>query len=158
MVRKLSCVILIGLLLICIFSGCQAAPDAADNKPYDSAYYNVSQFFTQYVEATMHDPVKAAEACYFEDEAEKELYLQGMQDDPILSYEIIRYEKLSDYLWVIEFCTVNDMFPSGVTGVNYVGIVDNNMLVYRNKNWLPSALTEGLEIEDYKFHGPEVLG
>ncbi len=156
MVRKLLCAILIGLLVICIFSGCQAE-EVTDTKPYDSAYYNVSQFFIQYIESTMHDPVKAAQVCYFKDESERELFVQSMQDHPTLSYEIIRFEKLSDDLWVIELCAVSNMFPNGVTGVNYVGIVDNNMLVYRNKKNLPSALTEGLEIEDYKPNDPDIL-
>ncbi len=155
--RKLLCIMLIGLLVLCIFSGCQAE-EVTDTKPYDSAYYNVSQFFMQYLESMMHDPVKAAQACYFEDESERELFVQSAQDHPILSYEIIRFEKLSDDLWVIELCSVNKMHPNGVNYVNYVGIVDNNMLVYRNKKNLPSALTEGLEIEDYEANGPNILG
>ncbi len=153
--RSVLCMILIGLFVIAIFSGCQA--DDTDTKPYDSAYYDVSQFFVQYMEAMMHDPALAAQLCHFEDESDKELFLQEMQDDPTISYEIIRFEKLSDNLWVVEINIVKGMFPRGAYFVNYVGITDSKMLVYRNKRNLPSILTEGLVIEDYKPHGPDIL-
>ena len=49
------------------------------------------------------------------------------------------------------------MHVNGVYFVNYVGIIDNDMMVYRNLRELPTVLTEGLEIEDYKPHGPDIL-
>ena len=145
------------LLVVVILSGCVNEPDIKESIPYDSAYYDVSQFYVQYLEFTMHDISKAAQLCFFEDESARELYLAGMQDNLTTSYEIIRFEKLSDCLWVIEVCVINPMHVNGVYFVNYVGIIDNDMMVYRNLRELPTVLTEGLEIEDYKPHGPDIL-
>ncbi len=83
--------------------------------------------------------------------------MQSVQENPTTSYEIIRFEKLSNLLWVVETRTTNGIFPNGVYAVNYVGIVGGNMLVYRNSKQLPTALTEGLKIEDYEIHGPDVV-
>ena len=154
--KKLLCTILIALLFISMFSGCQLEQNGIE-KPYDAAYYDVSQFYVQYMEFTMRDAAHAANFCYFEDETAKELYLQSAQKYPTISYEIIRFEKLSDFLWVIEVHVTDGMHPNGVYFVNYVGIIDNNMMVYRNSRKLPAALTEGLEIEDYEVHGPDIV-
>lgn len=151
------CSIYIVVLMFSVLAGCKQELDIADSKPYDSAYFDVSQFYVQYLELTMHDAAQAAQFCYFEDESVKDLFLQSVQENPTTSYEVIRFEKLSNFLWVVETRTSNGIFPNGVYGVNYVGIVGDNMLVYRNTKQLPTALTEGLEIEDYEIHGPDVV-
>lgn len=155
--RGLMCIVLIVLLAISVLSGCQQEPDITENKPYDSAYYDASRFYLEYMDSSMHDASQAAQFCYFEDDSAKQLYLQSAQKSPTTSYEIIRFEKLSDNLWVVETCIVSGMFPNGIYGVNYVGVVDDNMLVYRNLRELPAVLTEGLEIEEYEIHGPVIV-
>ena len=157
MKERLLCCIFIAFMTFSILTGCKQELDVADNKPYDSAYFDVSQFYVQYLELMIHDAAQAAQFCYFEDESAKDLFLQSVQENPTTSYEVIRFEKLSNLLWVVETRTTNGIFPNGIYGVNYVGIVGNNMLVYRNSKQLPNALTEGLEIEDYEIHGPDVL-
>lgn len=151
------CLMMIFLLLSAALVGCnqEKEPEETKIQPYDSNYCNVSDFYIQYLEYMMTDISKAAQMVYFPDNSEMPMFLQC---DLITSYEILRFEKLSDTLWVIETCTTNPTFPDGIYGVNYVGVIDGNMLVYRNLKSLPNVLTEGLDIEEYKPHGPGIVG
>lgn len=144
-------------LLVAVSSGCNRTEEAENTEsvPFDSDFYNVSRFFIQYMEYTMMDISKSAHMTYFTDDTEIALYLQS---DPTTAYEIIRLEKLSDALWVAEIYSTSAMFPDGMYCVNYIGILDGNMLVYRNLKHIPDSLTEGLEIEEYIAHGPNIVG
>lgn len=157
MCKRVFCLMMIFLLLSVVLGGCHQGNEPEETKiqPYDSNYCNISDFYIQFLEYVMTDRSKAAQMVYFADDSEIAKYLQA---DLISSYEIVRFEKLSDSLWVIETFMTKPSKPDGVYGVNYVGVIDGNMLVYRSLKDVPNVLTEGLDIEEYKPHGPGIVG
>ena len=154
MKKKLLCFLLVLRFASHILCACSSNKDAK-NQTYDDTYYRVSEFYTEFLKTGMSDWGKAVEKfCAFPDQEQKTLALTG---DPILYYEILRIEKLSDSLWVVETFTKVKMLPNGAYGVNYVGFVDGQYKVFLNQSNIPKALTEGVEIEPYEIHGPDVL-
>ncbi len=63
MKQRSLCRIFITFLTFSVLTGCKQDLDIADSKPHDSAYFDVSQFYVQYLELTMHDAAQAAQLC-----------------------------------------------------------------------------------------------
>ena len=94
--------------------------------------------------------------CYFN--GNEDVLKTTLEGGQILSYEIIRVQKYSDKLWEIEsFCT-DSQIPSGLYGVHYIVIIDGEYRVCLNLRWVPDELLEGIEIEPYQIHGPDIIG
>ena len=147
--KKAAVGILISLLLMsCVLCAC----DSMKEKPFDNTYNQVSQTYIAFIETAMKDWQKAVnEFCNLDamDEDSKERVLSG---DLLVSYEIIRFEKLSDSLWVVETLTKTEEDSNGTYGVNYVGLLNGKWDVFLNKRNIPTVLTEGVEIPDYEIH------
>lgn len=140
------------ILAVCLLIGSMlCACGAKEEKPFDEAYYQVSETYIAFLETAMKDWPEAVNTFVnlesLGDEADR--VLSGTQ---IVSYEILRFEKLSDSLWVVEALTKTEDAPVGIYGVHYVGYVYEKWEVFLNVKVLPEVLTDGVEIPDYEIH------
>lgn len=147
--------ILLSALLIISFLLAGCAPAEEPTEPFDSVYHGAVSVYEAFAQTAIVDWSKAVtEYCHFSDPADLERSQQG---EPNHSMELIRFEKLSDTLWVVELCVKDELCPNGLYGVNYVGFYDGAWRVFLNLKDVPAELTEGVEIEPYEPHGPDVL-
>ena len=122
---------------------------------YDMSFAKAMDCYTAYIETAMEDWGKAVqEYCHYEDPSAMD---QILDFPPITSYQIIRFERLSDNLWEIETFTTAPYKPYGSYGVNYVGLIDGEYRVMTNVQNIPSELTEGISIEPFEPYGPDVI-
>ena len=118
----------------------------------------ILSFYLEYCEATKRDSVMALlQYVHYEDKETLKLALSVAPDDPVMHYEIIRLERLSDDLWLIEECFYSKLTPGGICGLNFVGRINGKLYVITGKSQIPPHLKEGLVIEDYTPHGPGIL-
>ena len=134
MKKNILCFLLVLLSVCHMLCACGSKNDTQDQS-YDESYYRVSEVYTEFIKTGMSDWEKAVNKfCAFPNQEQKELALTG---DPIIYYEILRLEKLSDSLWVVETFTKVKLFPKGIYGVNYVGFVDGQYKVFLNQSNIP---------------------
>lgn len=147
--KKIAVFVLITLLLTsCMLCACGSKEEI----PFDDSYYQASKTYIAFLEAAMKDwPAAVNEFVNLGSTPEDEIAMV-LAGESILSYEIIRFEKLSDSLWVVESLTKTNSIRHGLYGVNYVGYVNGKWEVFLNKRILPEALTDGVEIPDYELH------
>lgn len=147
--------ILLSALLIISFLLAGCAPAEEPTEPFDSVYHGAVSVYEAFAQTALVDWSKAVtEYCHFSDPADLERSQQGK---PIHSLEILRIEKLSEKLWVVEFFATDDLCPNGIYLAHYVGLYDGAWRVFLNESLIPAELTEGIEIEPYEPHGPDVL-
>lgn len=152
--KKLAALIFVTFLMI---SGMLCACDAKEEEPFDEAYYQVSKTYITYLETGMKDWPKAVkEFVNLESVGDKEELKRVLSDEPVLAYEILRVEKLSESLWVVEGLIKTESIPYGVYGVNYVGYMNGKWEVFLNERGLPATLTDGIEIPHYETHAADI--
>lgn len=152
--KKIAVFVLITLLLTsCMLCACGSKEEI----PFDDSYYQASKTYIAFLEAAMKDwPAAVNEFVNLEAvENEKDMALV-LSGEPLLAYEVLRFEKLSDSLWVVEKLTKTKSIPYGVYGVNYVGYVNGNWEVFLSKKRLPVTLTDGIEIPDYEPYAADI--
>ena len=132
MIKRIICVFA-ALMVLCGFAGCTVEKE--EPALCDPTFTEALNFYISYMETARFDWQKAVgEFLHFEDEESKSLSLRG---NPILSYQLIRFEKLSDQLWIVEVFIKRDYIPDGAYGVNFVGIIDGEYRVMNNKKKIP---------------------
>lgn len=152
--KKCTIAILLSLsLFLSLLSGCTNI----DKPIYDTVFQEVTETYIAYREMAMVDWQEAVKTyCYYNgDEEGFNKALEGIQTT---FYEIIRVQKYTDALWEIEFFFKDSFIPSGMYGVNYVALIDGEYRVCTNLRWVPDELLEGIEIEPYQIHGPDIIG
>lgn len=124
-------------------------------EPIDSTLAAL-QFHVEYLETMKFDPVGATVVyCHHEDPQTEQIALEYAC--LVLEYEILRIEKLSSRLWVVEQFTKSEINKLGRYGVNYIGIIDGRYRVMANEEQIPQELKEGIEIPEYMPHGPGIV-
>ncbi len=168
--NKIVRLIAIFLLLLCLLCACGEDPTEPSVHPStsttavipptvpnisDDPSLEILNFYLEYLEASKISAVDAIlKYLYFENEEYRLLSLSSAEHDNFLSYQMIRLEKLSDDLWLIESFIQSEKIPGGIYGLNFVGRIDGKLYVMSNKREIPEYLKNGLEIEDYEPHGP----
>ena len=117
------------LLVSCVLCAC----DSREKEPFDEVYYQVSKTYIEFMETSMKDWPKAVNNfCNFGNEKDDDEITRVLSGDPVSSYEILRVEKLSNSLWVVETLTKTEVIPYGVYGVNYVGFLNGKWDIFLN--------------------------
>lgn len=146
----------IGLLcIVMVFILTSCAQDKMQVGTQEEIPKAVQDFYIEYMDMSTKDPFTAThEYCHFESTEMLEL---SASCPPLVSYEIISWEKLSDELWAVKICAVEEHIPNGIYCVNYVGIIDDRYYVMGNEDEIPSALKEGINITPYEPSGPDII-
>lgn len=143
-------------MTLSLFTACgNKIDDKSDSSEIDPSITALVSFLN-YMEAAKVDYVEAVnEYRHFEDEETRQLTIEHAC--LVLYYEILRIEKLSSELWEIEFFSQTEVFERGFYCVNYVGLIDGEYRIMGNIEQIPDDLKEGVDIEEYETHGPDIV-
>jgi hypothetical protein len=116
----------------------------------------VLEYFVDYVELLKTDPRSGiVDYRHYEDQQAKQLSLDNAV--LVLEYEVVRIEKISDQLWLVEFFLKTEKGTLGYYVINYVGEIDGRLWIMTNEKQIPEKMKEGVVLEEYKPHGPGVV-
>jgi hypothetical protein len=153
--KRITILIASILTMALLCSGCEG--DAA-SVSYEGDTVSALMFYANYLEEMQVDAAKAMEKyCHYEDQEERTFALQSMAKDVFLSGEIVRIEKLSDKLWIVELIMETQNFPSPTGGANYVGILQGAFCVMTSEQQIPQELKEGITVEIVEPYGPDIV-
>ena len=108
----------------------------------------VEHFYSNYMKTIKSDYAKAVnEYCYFEDPVIKELIAQST--DYVTEYRILKWNQLSDQLWVVKTFFKTVYMPEGDTMYNFVGNIDGIYYVILNSYLVPPQLQGNLDLSIY---------
>lgn len=116
----------------------------------DSRERKIQDFYEEFMEVEMSDPVRAIEEyVFYNDEAIKAIAIDSVEGNHTTHYEILRLEIISEQLWAVEVYFETQMSPEGFTAFNFVGEVDGEYKVMRSVRQIPQSLIENLDLDAY---------
>ena len=137
--KRIICVI--GAVLMLILSSACSSAELSEK--------DVREFYTEYVEAVKQDRLPAIfEYVHYEYESMLEADKE-YPSDPLFHAEILRVEKLSPELWVLQIYYESSQIPAGATAYQFVGIIDGELKVMKGHFNVPSVLAQNLDLEQY---------
>lgn len=153
--------LILAMTILCfVISGCglfsqksvaTTAPRNENLRIQDALAYYVS-----YMETWKVDHEKALrEFSHYNSQEALEVGLDHPEE--LVSYEVLRIEQLSDQLWVVEVFGITSTVKNGMYAANYVGLINGEYRVMISEEHIPQSLKEGVEIEPYIPHGPDIV-
>ena len=136
MTSKIKRCLLLVTVFVFVLCGCASEPDARD----------VYEDYLKIAEVSLQAAI--SKHCHYE---RNEVYHMAMECvDHITSYEIERWEQLSENLWVARLkhtCFSCDEMVLYAT--NFVGLIHGTYKVMISVEEIPDFLTEGLDLEEF---------
>lgn len=127
----------------------------ATNLKANVVSFEVQDVFLNYLETIKSDYVKAAnEYCHFEMPIIKELVMQS--NDYLLSYQVIKWEQISEVLWAVEV-SITSTYSDENNIYNFVGFVDGEWRVMLNPYQIPAYMLRDLDLAHYSTTGEKVI-
>lgn len=145
---KVSKILFLCLIVSLFLVGCTAK----DGPPSD-----VENLYIAYLEKSKTDVVGAARDYCYNVNTDWDA-LNGAANDYTVDFEILKWEKLSEDLWVATTRITKTYHSTDEPYFHFIGKIQGRYLVIKNVRNIPENLKENLNLDPYIYKNENIVG